>query len=65
MSESEFVKNNLSINTIFKLDNLKEALNGNFKEKKKTKDKPKEFKKTEYKDFTGDIIDEILGIEGG
>lgn len=65
MSESEFVKNNLSINTIFKLDNLKKALNGNFKEKKKTKDKPKEFKKTEYKDFTGDIIDEILGIEGG
>ena len=64
MSESEFVKNNLSINTIFKLDNLKKALNGNFKEKKKTKDKPKEFKKTEYKDFTGDIIDVILGIEG-
>ena len=35
MSESEFVKNNLSINTIFKLDNLKKALNGNFKDKKK------------------------------
>ena len=72
MSESEFVKNNLSINTIFKLDNLKKALNGNFKdkEKKKSKEIPKEFKKTEYKDFTGDFIDDLLsgkvgGVENG
>lgn len=68
MSESEFVKNNLSINTIFKLDNLKKALNGNFKdkEKKKSKDTIKEFKKTEYKDFTGDFIDDLLsGKIGG
>lgn len=68
MSESEFVKNNLSINTIFKLDNLKKALNGNFKdkEKKKSKDTTKEFKKTEYKDFTGDFIDDLLsGKVGG
>lgn len=31
MGESEFVKNNMSINTIFKLENLKKALNGSFK----------------------------------
>lgn len=72
MSESEFVKNNLSINTIFKLDNLKKALNGNFKdkEKKKINNDPKEFKKTEYKDFTGDFINDLLsgkvgGVENG
>ena len=31
MGESDFVKNNMSINTIFKLENLKKALNGSFK----------------------------------
>lgn len=31
MGESEFVKNNMSVNTIFKLENLKKALNGSFK----------------------------------
>lgn len=49
MSESEFVKNNLSINTIFKLDNLKKALNGNFKDKKK-KNEIKEIKIEEKKE---------------
>lgn len=49
MSESEFVKNNLSINTIFKLDNLKKALNGNFKDKKK-KNGIKEIKIEEKKE---------------
>ena len=32
MSESKFVKNNMSINSIFKIENLKKALNGNFKD---------------------------------
>lgn len=31
MGESDFVKNNMSVNTIFKLENLKKALNGSFK----------------------------------
>jgi ssDNA-specific exonuclease RecJ len=35
MSKSEFVKNNMSINSIFKIENLKKALNGNFKDKRK------------------------------
>lgn len=68
MSESEFVKNNMSVNSIFKLDNLKKARNRNFKdkEKKKIKDESKEFKKPEYKDFTGDFIDDLLsGKVGG
>ena len=30
MGKSQFVKNNFSINTIFKVDNLKSALNGSF-----------------------------------
>lgn len=47
MSESEFVVNNMSVNTIFKLDNLKKALNGNFKDKV-TKGKAKE--KTQVKE---------------
>ena len=37
MSKSEFVKNNMSINSIFKIENLKKALNGNFKDKRKMK----------------------------
>ncbi|MGL5123265.1 MAG: helix-turn-helix domain-containing protein [Fusobacteriaceae bacterium] len=51
MSKSEFVKNNLSINSIFKLDNLKKSLNGSFKEKiKSDKVKTKEFVETKYSD---------------
>lgn len=64
MSKSEFVKNSMSINSIFKIDNLKKALNGNFKDKRKMnaeKNNPmKKFKKPEYKDFTGDFINSIL-----
>ena len=33
MSESDYVQQNLSINPIFKVENLKSALNGNFKNK--------------------------------
>lgn len=36
-----------------------------YKDKPGKTKKEFEFNKTEYKDFTGDIIDEILGIEGG
>ena len=36
-----------------------------YKDKPDKTKKEFEFNKTEYKDFTGDIIDEILGIEGG
>lgn len=63
MSQSEFVKNNMSINTIFKIENLKKALNGSFKNK--VKDIKKEFKKPEYEDFTEELIDEILSAETG
>lgn len=64
MSQSEFVKNNLSINTIFKIENLKKALNGNFKDRerkgcKKTESK-KSFERPVYEDFTGELIDHIL-----
>lgn len=70
MSQSEFVKNNMSVNAIFKIENLKKALNGNFKDKVKNNNKKfdtkKEFKKPVYEDFTGDIIDSILnGTLGG
>lgn len=47
MSESEFVKNNMSVNSIFKLDNLKKARNRNFKDKV-TKGKVKD--KTQVKE---------------
>ena len=63
MSQSEFVKNNMSVNSIFKIENLKKALNGNFKAK--AKDIKKEFKKPVYEDFTGDFIDEILSVKTG
>ena len=33
MSESDYVQQNMSINSIFKIENLKSALNGNFKNK--------------------------------
>ena len=33
MAESDYVQRNMSINSIFKLENLKSALNGNFKNK--------------------------------
>ena len=70
MSKSEFVKNNMSINSIFKIENLKKPLNGNFKDKRKMNrdrnDPKKKFKKPEYEDFTGDLIDEIInGNLGG
>ena len=70
MSESEFVKNNMSINSIFKIENLKKALNGNFKDKenkgKKKNSSKKEFKRPEYKDFTEKLIDGALnGTLGG
>lgn len=71
MSQSEFVKNNMSVNTIFKIENLKKALNGNFKdktnkEKKNISDTKKEFKKPEYENFTGDFIKSLLnGTSGG
>ena len=68
MSQSEFVKNNMSINAIFKIENLKKALNGNFKDKKNNKknEVKKKFVKPVYEDFTGDFIDKILnGTLGG
>jgi hypothetical protein len=39
MSESDYVQQNMSINSIFKVENLKSALNGNFKNKIITKAK--------------------------
>ena len=71
MSKSEFVKNNMSINAIFKIENLKKALNGNFKDKtgigkKSIPDTKKEFKEPVYEDFTGDFIKNLLnGTAGG
>lgn len=70
MSQSEFVKNNMSVNSIFKVENLKKALNGNFKDKankvkKTTVDTKKEFKKPVYKNFTGDFIEKLLKDTAG
>ena len=64
MSKSEFVKNNMSINSIFKIENLKKALNGNFKDKeqksKEKKEPKKKFVRPVYEDSTGNFIKELL-----
>ena len=64
MSKSEFVKNNMSINSIFKIENLKKALNGNFKDKeqksKEKKELKKKFERPVYEDSTGNFIKELL-----
>ncbi|MDU1912077.1 hypothetical protein [Fusobacterium sp.] len=71
MSQSQFVKNNMSVNAIFKIENLKKALNGNFKDKtgagkKSVPDTKKEFKEPVYENFTGDFIKSLLkGTAGG
>ena len=66
MSESEFVKNNMSINSIFKIENLKKALNGSFKDKEQKNEPKKKFERPVYENFTGDFIDDILsGKLGG
>lgn len=70
MAQSEFVKNNLSVNAIFKIENLKKALNGNFKDKvnrtKNTCEKKKKFQRPTYENTTGDFIKDILnGTIGG
>ena len=64
MSESKFVKNNMSINSIFKIENLKKALNGNFKDKRKVKknedNAKKKFERTVYENSTGSLIKGVL-----
>ena len=69
MSQSEFVKNNMSVNAIFKIENLKKALNGNFKDRRKNSKRnedKKKFIRPVYEDFTGDLISKILnGTVGG
>ena len=54
----------MSINSIFKIENLKKALNGNFKNKeKKSKEKKepkKKFVRPVYEDSTGNFIKELL-----
>ena len=64
MSESKFVKNNMSVNSIFKIENLKKALNGNFKDKRKVKknedDAKKKFERTVYENSTGSLIKGVL-----
>ena len=64
MAQSEFVKNNMSINPIFKIENLKKALNGNFKDKanrtKNTYENKKEFERPAYENTTGDFIKDLL-----
>lgn len=70
MAQSEFVKNNMSINAIFKIENLKKALNGNFKDKanrtKNTYKNKKEFERPTYENTTGDFIKDLLnGANGG
>lgn len=70
MVKSEFVKNNMSINAIFKIENLKKALNGNFKDKanraKNISENRKEFERPTYENTTGDFIKDLLnGANGG
>ena len=64
MAQSEFVKNNMSINAIFKIENLEKALNGNFKDKanrtKNTYEHKKEFERPAYENTTGDFIKDLL-----
>lgn len=70
MAQSEFVKNNMSINAIFKIENFKKALNGNFKDKanraNNTYENKKEFERPTYENTTGDFIKDLLnGANGG
>ncbi len=54
----------MSINSIFKIENLKKTLNGNFKDKekknKKKEESKKKFERPVYEDSTGDFIKELL-----
>ena len=65
MAQSEFVKNNMSINAIFKIENLKKALNGNFKDKanrtKNTYENKKEFERPAYENTTPNRADDMPG----
>ena len=64
MAQSEFVKNNMSINAIFKIENFKKALNGNFKDKanraNNTYENKKEFERPTYENTTGGFIKDLL-----
>lgn len=63
MSKSNFVLNNFSINMIFNIENMKKALNGSFKDKKKNKGiNVNEVKKIEY---VGDWSEDLEKIIGG
>lgn len=62
MSKSSFVNASMSIDSIFKLDNLKKALNGTFKEiiiEKPRKKKPEREKIIYAKDETEDLVREL------
>jgi len=69
IKESQFLLGELdtkpNINHFSVQDMLNRIMADGYKDKPDKTKKEFEFKKTEYKDFTGDIIDEILGIEGG
>lgn len=64
MSKSDFCMNNFSVNTIFKTENIKKALNGSFKNRVNKKDKKiiPINKNTEYSDDKTSELYEKLGI---
>ena len=64
MSKSDFCMNNFSVNTIFKTENIKKALNGSFKNRVNKKDKKiiPINKNTEYSEDKTSELYEKLGI---
>lgn len=63
MANSNFVLNNFSINMVFNINNMKKALNGSFKDKKKNNSiNVNEVKKVEY---VGDWSEDLEKIIGG
>ena len=64
MSKSDFCMNNFSVNTIFKTENIKKALNGSFKNRVNKKDKKiiPISKNTEYSEDKTSELYEKLGI---
>ncbi|WP_300358360.1 hypothetical protein [Fusobacterium sp.] len=65
MSESDFVQSCFSVDTIFKVDNLKGALNGTFNNRKYGRNRSYDYDENYYEDANNDEIYELLGIKKG
>lgn len=65
MSESDFVQSCFSVDTIFKVENLKGALNGTFNNRKYGRNRSYDYDENYYGDANNDEIYELLGIKKG